>query len=136
MGLLEVNNTAWATVFDVQITPFTRGIISATQECPADFLASDNTVEKSCLLSLLLRCQRCYGADLECNDRMSPTVLERMYLTISDPSSARYFALYGVAGELAVAGAFGAEIWYFVAVPSSALSDMAGPDIVPRAVIQ
>jgi hypothetical protein len=51
-----------------------------------------------------------------------------MYLTISDPSSARYFALYEVADELAVAGAFGAEIWYFVAVPSSALSDMAGPD--------
>ena len=101
MGLLEVNNTAWATVFDVQTTRFTRGIISATQECPADFLASDNTVEKSCLLSLLLRCQRCYGADLECNDRMSPTVLERNVFDNLGP-----------------------------------FTDMAGPDIVPRAAIQ
>ena len=33
-----------------------------------------------------------------------------MYLTVSDPSSVRYFALYEVADELAVAGAFGAEI--------------------------
>jgi hypothetical protein len=33
-----------------------------------------------------------------------------MYLTVSDPSSVRYFALYEDADELAVAGAFGAEI--------------------------